>query len=88
MRLSLVDCWGLFHYGYSLYFDNLLNLAGINSLKALSLSTLFSTALELKKHAREADVILVSKENSYKSETLKIQNLVAGGEIAVRAGLL
>lgn len=41
-RLSLADCWGLFHYGYSLYFENLLNLAGINSLKALSLSALCS----------------------------------------------
>lgn len=41
-RLSLADCWGLFHYGYSLYFEHLQNLAGINSLKALSLSTLCS----------------------------------------------
>lgn len=33
-------------------------------------------------------MILVSKENEYKSETLEIQNPVAGGEIAVRDGLL
>lgn len=68
LRCPWLTVGGLFHYGYSLYFENLQNLAGINSLKAASLSTLCSLQpLNLKTEwiegAQETEVILVSKEN-------------------------
>lgn len=68
-RLSLADSWGQFHYGYSLYFENLQNLAGNQQPQSCVFKhSLFSAALELKNRAdwrreRAADVILASKEN-------------------------
>lgn len=77
LRCPWLTVGGLFHYGYSLYFENLLNLAGINSLKAVSLSTLCSLQpLNLKTEwiegAQETEVILVSKE---KKIHIKVKHL-------------
>lgn len=55
--LSLADCWALFHYGYSLYFENLAEKTWQVSTasKALSLSTPLSSPQPLNLKKRGVD---------------------------------